>query len=415
MAVDIRNLLDQLQEIFYTIEKNKLRTVLTGLTVSWGIFMLILLLGSGHGLENGVQNAFQDDAVNSLWVIPGQTSAPHKGLKQGRHILLETSDVGQLSRAVKETEQISGRFYLGWDTTVRYQKQFGKFQVVGVESGYMDIENAVIINGRTLNPFDDTNGRKVALIGIDVNKELFPNRDAVGQYIRIKDVPFLVVGVFDDPGDQWTHDRLFIPMTTMQTVFNKNDRIHNIAMTIQTLEKERAQSVESSVRGLIAKRHHFSRTDKRALFIHNTLVEYNKLMDLFTGIRFFIWIVGIGSIVAGIVSISNIMLIAVKERTREIGIRKALGATPDSVVIMILVESILITLIFGYLGLVAGIGFLELMDNLITGVAYFKNPEIHLSTAFGALAVLVVSGALAGIFPAGHAARIRPADALRDE
>ncbi|MCP4021845.1 MAG: ABC transporter permease [Desulfobacteraceae bacterium] len=413
--MNIRYLFDQFQEIFYTLEKNKLRSILTGLTVSWGIFMLILLLGSGYGLENGVHSAFEEDAVNSLWINPGRTSFQYKGLKQGRYIRFNQLDVTGLSRNIEEKEFISGRFYLGSNTTVRWKEKTGKFQVMGAQPEYARIENIKIIKGRSLNDLDEKQIRKVAILGIEVQKELFLHQYAIGQYIHIKGVPFQVVGIYDDPGDKWTLDRIFIPMSAVQTVFHRTDRVHNIAMTIHAKDKEKAVGVEQDVRELIAKQHHFSLKDKRALFTHNTLINYTKFMNLFANIRIFIWIIGIGSIVAGIVSISNIMVITVKERTREIGIRKALGETPGSVIRMILIESILITLGFGYFGLVGGVGLLEIMGNMITGIAYFKDPQINMGVAFGSLMVLVISGALAGIFPARHAAHIRPADALRDE
>lgn len=413
--MDVRTLFDQLQEIFYTLEKNRLRTILTGLTVSWGIFMLILLLGSGYGLENGVHSAFQEDAVNSLWINPGQTSMPYKGIKQGRKILFHTPDVNEISREIDRTETISGRFYLDRSTSVRNEKKTGNFQVVGVRPEYEKIENYVIRKGRSLNPLDETQVRKVAILGIEVQSELFQNSPCIGKYLLIKGVPFQVVGIFDDPEDEWNLDRIFIPLSTMQKVFSKNDRIHNIAMTINTRESESARAVEQEVRELLARRHTFSPKDKRAVFTHNSLIEYTHYMELFANIRLFIWVIGVGSIVAGIVSISNIMLISVKERTREIGIRKALGESPGSVIRMMLIETIMITLGFGYFGLVAGIGILEIMGHYITGVAYFKHPEINMGVAFGALLILVVSGALAGIFPARRAAHIRPIDALRDE
>ncbi len=413
--MDIRSLFDQLQEIFYTLEKNKLRAILTGLTVSWGIFMLILLLGSGYGLENGVHAAFQEDAINSLWISPGLTSIQYKGLKRDRKISFHNPDVNELSGKIHEKEFISGRFFLGGNTTVRYEKKTGNFQVVGVKPEYDKIENYFITKGRSLNNRDERQIRKVAILGIEVQNELFQNQYAIGKYLLIRGVPFQVVGIFDESEDEWNLDRIFIPISTMQKVFNKNDLVHNIAMTINTKDKTEAMAIEKRVRNLLAQRHKFSPKDKRALFTHNSLIEYTNFMDLFANIRLFIWIIGIGSVVAGIVSVSNIMLITVKERTHEIGIRKALGATPKSVINMILIESIMITFGFGYFGLVAGIGILEIMGKIIQGVAYFKNPEINIGVAFGALLVLVLSGALAGIFPARRAARIRPIDALRDE
>ena len=469
-------LFDQLQEIFYTLEKNKLRTLLTGLTVSWGIFMLILLLGAGQGMENGVRYSFEKDAVNSIWISPGQTSLAHAGFKQGRRIQFQNDDLTDLNRSVSERELISGRAYLNQDTVVRYANVAGRFQVVGIHADYLKIENSQSAQGRLLHLSDEKRAGKVAIIGVKVRKELFgklENRRShpggshapkdsgmvasdtpVGQYIQIKGIPFLIVGVFDDPDDEWQQDRIYIPLSTFQRVFTRNDRLHNIVMTVQSVDitddkdalehrenknpeasskgedveghhkdvkdKKNGQygdeeRIEQKIRDILARRHHFSPEDKRAVYLHNSLIKYRKYLALFANIRIFIWVIGIGSIVAGIVGISNIMLITVRERTREIGIRKALGAPPAAIVRMVLMESLLITVGFGYIGIVTGVALLELMGKMLTGVAYFRNPGIDLGVAFGALGILVFSGVTAGFFPALRASRIRPVEALRDE
>ena len=406
---------DKLQEIFHNLGKNKLRTLLTGFAVSWGIFMLIILLGSGYGLENGVRKAFSEDAVNSLWISGGQTSMPYQGLKQGRRIRFKNDDYEDLKRSIKGRERIAARYYLGRDTTVRYGSLAGKFQVVGMHPAYAAIEMLKAAHGRLLNADDESRQRKTALIGPKTKKELFPSGPAVGKYVLIQNIAFQVVGVFSDEGDEWGLDRVYIPISTMQHLFSRNDRIHNLALTMDATASRYPEAVEGAVRKRLAWRHRFNVDDRRAVFMHNTLVSYQKYMRLFANIRLFIWIIGIGSIVAGIVGVSNIMLITVKERTREIGIRKAIGASPGSIIDLIVTEAIIITLFFGYLGLVAGVAALQIMAHTIQGVAYFQNPEVNLSTAFGAVFLLVLSGTLAGIFPARRAAGIRPVEALYDE
>jgi len=406
---------DKLQEIFHNLGKNKLRTLLTGFSVSWGIFMLIILLGSGYGIEKGVRNAFSEDAVNSIWIQSGQTSRPHEGLKKGRRIKFTNNDYSDLQQSIKGREHIAGRYYLGRDTTVRYRSKAGTFQIIGIHPQYAAIEKLTAMHGRLLNANDENQQRKVAIIGPKTKRELFPNGRAVGQYILIKNVSFQVVGVFDDKGDEWNLDRIFIPISTMQHIFSRNDRVHNLAMTIDDAAWDQPEAVETAVRQRLAQRHRFHLDDRRAVFTYNTLVTFQKYMRLFANIRIFVWIIGIGSIVAGIVGVSNIMLITVKERTREIGIRKAIGASPASIIDLVVTEAIIITFFFGYLGLVAGVVVLEIMAYLIKGVAYFKDPEVNLITAFGAVFLLVLSGALAGIFPARRAAKIRPVEALHDE
>ena len=406
---------DKLQEIFHNLGKNKLRTILTGFAVSWGIFMLIILLGSGYGLENGVRMAFSEDAINSVWIRSGQTSMPYQGLNQGRRIRFKNADYDDLKQSIKGREFIAARYYLGHNTTVRYRSLAGKFPVVGVHPEYAALEMLKAGNGRLLNASDQTGRRKVAILGPKTKKELFSSGSAVGQYVQIKSIPFQVVGVFTDEGDEWGLDRVYIPISTMQHLFNRKDRIHNLAMTIDTDAVQSPQVVEDDIRQRLAQRHRFNVKDRRAVFMHNTLVSFQKYMRLFANIRLFIWIIGIGSIVAGIVGVSNIMLITVKERTREIGIRKAIGASPGSIIDLILTEAVIITFFFGYIGLVAGIAALEIMAHTIQGVDYFKNPEVNLKVAFGAVLLLVLSGTLAGLFPARRAASIRPVEALHDE
>ncbi len=395
--------------------KNRTRTVLTGFAVSWGIFMLIVLLGAGNGLENGVRKAFEADAVNSLLIKPGQTSIPIKGLKQGRRLQFTTGDYKDLKLSVKGIERISARYFMGRDITLSRRYLAGKFPVVGVHSDYAAIENLTIKKGRGLNALDESGRRKVAILGPKIKKELFPTEPCVGNYLLVRNTAFKIVGLFDDEGDEWQLDKLFIPISTLQHLFSRNDNIHNLVMTLDTDSVLSPKAVEASVKKRLSGRHRFDPDDRRAVFMHNTLESYQKYMALFANIRLFIWVVGIGSIIAGIVGVSNIMLITVKERTREIGIRKAVGASPGSIIDLVLTESVLITMVFGYLGLVAGIGILEIMSHAIKGVAYFHQPEVSLKIAFSAVFLLVISGMLAGIFPARRAAGIRPVEALYDE
>jgi len=406
---------DKLQEIFHNLGKNRLRTILTGFAVSWGIFMLMILLGSGYGLENGVRKAFSEDAINSLWVRGGQTSMPYKGLNQRRPIRFSNADHDDLKQSIRGRDKIAGRFFLGRDTTVRSKSLTGKFPVVGIHPEYAALEMLKAGTGRLLNTADQASQRKVAIIGPITRKELFPSSSPIGQYVFIQNIAFQVVGVFMDEGDEWGLDRVYIPISTVQHLFSRSDRIHRFALTINTSTSRSPLAIEDDIRQRLAQRHRFNAKDRRAIFIHNTMISFQKYMHLFANIRIFIWIIGIGSIVAGIVGVSNIMLITVKERTREIGIRKAVGASPGSIIDLIVTEAIIITFFFGYLGLVSGIAALEIMAHTIQGVTYFQDPEVNLATAFGALFLLVLSGILAGIFPARRAARIRPVEALHDE
>lgn len=406
---------DKIGEILHNIRNHKLRVLLTGFSVSWGIFMLILLLGAGYGLENGVRKSFAEDAINSLWVHPGQTSLAYQGLRQGRLVKFRNEDLSDASTYLPAVDLSSARVYLGHRKTIRFAERASNFTVVGVHPDYQEIENLRMLQGRRLNRRDLAEIRKTVVIGKVVAGELFETTPPIGQHLHINGVAFLVVGVFHDPGDDRQEETLYMPVSTLQRVFTGNDRVHNMAFTVDAEDVGASRAVEKRLLHRLAARHDFDAADERAVFIHNTFEEYSKYMTLFANIRSFIWLIGIGSIVAGIVGISNIMLITVKERTREIGIRKALGATPGSIIDMILTEAILTTVVFGYLGLVAGIALLEVAARLIQNADYFHNPEVNLAVAFGAMGLLVGCGTLAGIFPARRAAMIRPVEALRDE
>ncbi len=406
---------DKWQEIFSTINKNKLRTFLTGFSVAWGIFMLIILLGSGRGLQNGVQHQFADDATNSLWVFQGQTTKPYKGINAGRKIQFTNADYSRTKRLDKHIDHISGRYYVG-SKTISYKHNYGSYDIRAVNPGYKYIENTDITKGRFLNRLDMEHFSKVIVIGDVVRKDLFKNgENPLGKYIEISDIPFKVIGVFQDAGGNGEMRKVYIPVSTAQRVFNGGNRLDQIMFTVGDATLNQTKQIEEELRTEFAKVHHFDPTDRRAISISNNLDQYKKVMNLFLGIRVFIWIIGIGTIIAGIVGVSNIMMIVVKERTKEVGIRKALGATPKSIVGLILLESVVITSLAGYLGLMAGVGLLELVNKYMPPSDFFRNPEANLSIALTAMALLVIAGAIAGFIPAKKAASIKPIDALRDE
>ncbi len=406
--------LDKWQEIYSTISKNKLRTFLTGFSVAWGIFMLIILLGSGYGLENGVQKEFEGDAENTLWVSQGVTSMAYKGYKPGRFIRFTNDDYENV-KDVEDVEYISSRFRIRETNTLSYKNEYGSFDVLCTHPDYRVVENLEIIKGRFINDIDIKEKRKLTAIGKLVDEALFKGEDPINKYIKVGSVPFKVVGVFDDPGGDRDLSRIYIPVSTAQMVFNRAHRINNISMTVGDASVDRSVEMVEEIRNNMAQIHHFSPDDQRAVHIWNNVENYEKFMRLFANIRLFIWVIGIGTIIAGIVGVSDIMMIVVKERTKEIGIRKAMGATPGSVISLILQESILITAFAGYIGLVLGVGLLELASKYIQGADYFANPEVNINVALGATLILIIAGAIAGFVPARKAATVKPVIALRDE
>ena len=408
---------DKWQEIFETMKKNRLRTFLTGFSVAWGIFMLIILLGSGYGLENGVKKAFEGDAANTLWINPGQTTMPYKGMKQGRNIQFTNEDYELLKQDIPFIDKISSRLNVWQDNTISYKKEYGNYDIIACHPGYGYYETLDIIEGRFINDDDINEFRKSVVIGVPVRDALFKNgEDPLGKYIHVSGVPFKVTGVFQDAGGDRDMQRVYLPISTAQRVFNFGNRIFTLGIVTENIGIEESRAMAEDVRQTLAQKHKFNPEDQRAVFVWNNLEEYIKLMTLFANIRMFIWIIGIGTIIAGVVGVSNIMMIVVKERTQEIGIRKALGATPWSIISLILMESVLITSFAGYIGLVMGVGLLELIQPAFENSdTFFKNPEVDIMTALGATAVMVISGMLAGFVPARKAAAIQPIEALRYE
>ncbi|MGB3618127.1 MAG: ABC transporter permease [Catalinimonas sp.] len=408
--------LDKWQEIFYTIRRNKLRTSLTMFSVFWGIFMLLLLLGAGSGLLNGVKHEFRDDAVNAIFIRPGRTSIPANGMGVNRSIRFTNEDYEAAARTAG-VEHLTARFYMAGSPTVRYGEKYSTYTVRAVHPDHRFLEKTEIAHGRFLNDLDLRERRKVAIIGTKVVEALYDGADPLGTELNINGIVYRVVGIFVDAGDEGEGEVIYIPITTAQMAYNGGNRIDQLLLTVGDASVEESQIVEADIKQMLIDHHRFSPDDRSAVRIFNSLEEFQRFMNLFAGINAFIWAVGIGTIVAGIVGVSNIMLIIVKERTKEIGVRKAMGATPGSIVSLIVQESVFITLLAGYLGLLAGVGLIEGINWAVTqaggGVPYFRNPQIDLGTAGIATGLLVVSGALAGFFPARRAAAVPPVEALR--
>jgi putative ABC transport system permease protein len=407
--------LDTWQEILDTVRKNKLRTLLTGFSVAWGILMLVVLLGSGQGLSHGVEYGFRDDATNSIWVRSGQTSMPYKGLSPGRMVQFTNEDHDDIRTKVPGVEHITSRFFIRGNLTVVYKGTTSSYNVRCVHPDHQYLEKTIVTDGRYINDLDVREFRKVAVIGNRVQAQLFKDKPPLGEYISVNGIPFQVVGVFFDDGGENEQEVIYLPISTAQRTFNGANRVAMIMMTVGDATVEESKAIAANLRQRIAERHDFDPNDERAVSISNAVEDFQRFVNLMSGIRMFVWVIGIGTLLAGVVGVSNIMMIAVKERTKEIGIRKALGATPWSVMSLVLQEAVLVTAVAGYFGLVAGVGALEVMSRGLAASDFFRNPEVHLGVAVAATVLLVVAGAIAGFFPARRAAAIRPVEALRDE
>jgi len=408
-------IIDRWEEIFSTIKKNKLRTFLTGFSVAWGIFMLIILLGSGQGLENGVRDQFQSSATNTLWIWGGETTLAYKGIKPGRDIEFDNSDYDDLKRNLNGIGYMAGRSHVWGNNTVSYKNEFGNFEISTVHPDYQVIEKIDMVEGRFINEFDLIKSLKVTAISTNVQQSLFKDEPALGKYVNVKGIPFKVVGIWQDENGRQDEQRMiYLPISTAQKVFMGRDRVQTMAVTVGSNSVSESKEMTNEIKSRLANRLKFDVKDENAMFVWNGVEEFKKFMDLFAAIRMFIWVIGIGTIIAGIVGVSNIMMIAVKERTKEIGIRKSMGATPMSIIFLIMQESILITAVAGYIGLVLGVGLLELISPHIQ-TEFFRNPEANLGIAISATLVLIIAGMIAGFVPARRAAAIKPVEALRDE
>ncbi|HPS12050.1 MAG TPA: ABC transporter permease, partial [Prolixibacteraceae bacterium] len=407
--------------------KNKLRTILTGFSVAWGIFMLMVLLGAGNGLSNGVSSNFEGNSINAMWIWSRETSMPYQGYKTGRRIQLTMDDFNAVKKMDK-VDKISARYWIG-DRTYAFGNEYGTYQTQACHPDYIFIEKFIIKEGRFINDIDMEHDRKVMVIGEDIQKALFKNTDPIGQFIKVGDVPFKVVGVYTEKDPREGTRQGLIPITTAQRLFNAGNNIHNIALSTLDVSKNESEQIEKNIREDIAKRHKFDPKDERALGSYNSLKDYIQTMSIFSDIKMFVWLIGIGTLIAGIVGVSNIMLIVVKERTKEIGIRKALGATPGSIIGLVLLESILITALAGYIGMFLGISIMEGVNFMMEHQAQasvgangdqgefrmFMNPTVDLRIAVSSMLLLVTAGALAGYIPAKKASSIRPIEALHDE
>ncbi|MEI6489402.1 MAG: ABC transporter permease [Bacteroidota bacterium] len=403
---------DKWQEIFATINKNKLRTFLTAFSVTWGIFILIVLLGAGKGLSNGAHKEFLHDAVNSLNIEGGQTVVPYRGIKPGRNIQLDNNDFEIINSKIGHILHSSAVFERRNTEVLSYGNQHSTFTVRSCMPDHNYLENATTIEGRFIDQLDIKEFRKVCAIGVPVKDALFKNETPIGKFIDVGGTPYKVVGVFTDPGNG-DNERIYIPLTTAQRAMNAQNKIDNIWSSLDNDAVNNSGAIIKQVRELLAQKHNFSPADVNAIRIENWSEDYKRIMDMLDGINLFIWIIGTFTLIAGVVGVSNIMMIIVKERTKEIGVRKALGATPTSIVMLIVQEAIFITAIAGYTGLVLGVGLLQLFYT--TETDFFRHPEVDFHVAISATILIIAAGALAGLFPALKAAKVQPVDALRDE
>ena len=411
--------IERWQEIFETLRKNKLRTFLTGLSVASGIFILVILLGFSSGIENGVTSEFQQDATNQISVRTRVTTKGYKGLNPGRRIQMKDEDFTLINNNYDEFLEYRSANYSIWGGQVAYKNETGNYRVQGVMPDNQFIENADISKGRFVNQSDINESKKVAVIGNKVSMDLFKTENPINKYISIFGISFKVVGVYRDPGGEREESQVFLPLTSSRNAFNGSDNIRNMTFTVKMSDNldeavALSQNITEAIERDLKEKHLIAPDDLAAVRVNNTLEEAQKIYSLIDTIKAVFWFIGIGTIIAGVVGVGNIMIIIVKERTKEIGIRKALGAVPSSIIAMILQEAIFVTMFSGLFGLVGGLALLEILGPQVDS-PFIKFPQVDFGTAITTVFILVAAGAFAGFLPAYRAAKIKPIVALRDE
>lgn len=415
--------LDKWEEIWTTIAANKMRSIMTGFGVFWGIFMLVLLIGIGNSFEGGVLKQVQGLATNAGFFFTNVTSEPYKGYKKGRGWNMNNRDLEVIKQRATALEYVSPMLFgQSSSKNIIFGRKSTSAQVIGVYPDQFKIQTQTVLGGRLFNDLDIKEVRKVAIIGRTVSDNLFDNyKEAIGNYIRVNGIYFQVIGVVRPNskaqigGDPETS--VYIPFSTMQRAFNQGDVIHFMGATAK--EGYPVTVLEDQIKTILKSNHSIAPNDEKAVRSFNIEKEFQSFAALFMGIRGLIWIVGLGSLFSGIVGVSNIMLITVKERTREIGVRRALGAKPMAIVSQIVSESFVLTLIAGFGGLMLGVGILQLISE---GMSHggdegsiFIPPFLSFGTAVASMGILIISGLFAGLMPALRALKIKAIEALSDE
>ena len=414
--------LDRWTEIWVTITRNKTRSLLTCFGVFWGILMLVILLGSGRGMQNGIMRSVNGFATNSAFFFADRTSESYKGFNKGRQWNMRNRDVESIRREVTELSAISPIIWgNSSDKNIVYGMMSGTFNVKGVHPDYFQIETQKLFHGRLLNEVDERERRKVCLIGTKVKEVLFTEEDPCGSYIRVNGIYYQVVGVVQQRASGVniggrSEECVFLPFSTMQQTLNQGDIIHFLCVAAKP--DVQMLPVINKIKSIIKEQNFISPTDPQAVSAINLAAQFETFNNAFLGIDILIWIVGVGTLLAGIIGVSNIMMVTVKERTKEIGVRRALGAKPWNIISQIMSESLLITAMAGLMGLTVGVFLLDVVDQLIgdpVGETMLLHPAVSIQVALAATSILLLAGLLAGLIPAWRAMQIKAIDAIREE
>lgn len=406
--------LDRWGEIFQSIRKNKLRTFLGAFTVALGIFIFTVLFGMGNGLKNTFKEFFEDDATNTIFVSAGRTTKAYGGFKEGRRIQFKNEDLELLRKELgSRIEYISARIYKG--INARYKRESGAYTIRAVHPDHQYLEKTIIDQGRFIDQKDVKSRNRVVVIGRLVKKDLFRDEDALGQFLQMNGINYKIVGIFSDAGGDNEERLIYAPYSTIQLIYKNTDDIDQINLSFnKEIGVSGAKQMVREINSLLREKHSVEKTDRGGIRVRSVFDDYEQNMQFANMLQFIVLWIGIGTLFAGAISIGNIMVFVVQERTKELGIRKALGATPGSIVALILQESILITALAGYLGLLIAIFALNRMGDGLEDY-FITNPEVSTGTIVSATIILIIVGAIAGFIPARRAARIKPVVAMRED
>ena len=405
---------DLWREIFQSINMNRTRSVLSGFTVAFAILLFTILFGIANGLNNTFAEAFADDANNSIFIQSGTTTKASKGFQAGRQIQFKNKDFDYIKEEHGEKVQyITSRIYLNVNASFRNEKN--SYSVRAVHPDHQFLENTKTFEGRYINQLDVKNKEKVIVIGRLVEEDLFLKTTALGKYLSLNGIQYKIIGVFKDDGGDDEERLIYMPVSTAQRVYGNNDYIDQINLTYNPdMDYDAAISFSNALTKDLKDRFNVASSDQRAIRVRNLANESKTVNQMTFGLGVIIIVIGFGTLIAGIVGVSNIMIFIVKERTKEIGIRKALGASPKSIISIILMESVLITAIAGYVGLLIGMGVLEFIGPSLE-VYFIKDPSVSTSLVIGATITLIIAGGIAGYLPAKKASQIKPIVALSDK
>ncbi|HEX5657095.1 MAG TPA: ABC transporter permease [Polyangiales bacterium] len=406
-------MIDSLAELFESVTRHRMRALATSFGVFWGIFMLTLLIASGNGLRNGIETLFEGDSAYQIWMFGNRTLKPFEGLGAGRQIQFTEDDAIALARSVTEIEHVTPRRGLAPSVMISHGNNTASLPGVAVYPSYVFNEKLKILRGRWLNEFDQREARKVAVLGYAARNVLFGNADPVGQAIQIGGVDFTVIGEYTDAGGEEEVRRVYIPFSTLQSTFDASRKAEFVVALLK--EGESVERARTRIMRVLSVRHRFDPSDDGAVITWFAVEAYRKMQGLMRGIDYAILAVGLGTLLSGMVGVSNILFVSVRERAREFGVRRALGASARNVLWMVIGEALGLSLLAGGLGLLAALGLIAAVQGGALNTDYFRNPQIDLTTALSALGVLVITALVAGFFPAREAARMHPIEALRRE